>query len=264
MKTIGVVCHFHAERFALPSFIAAAEKVFDEIVLVSSPMDGTPADPETIAIAEASGHKLIHDTLSQGFGALRTRCIGYSTCEWTMILDADERILDNPVSLVCSGTEKFPHTLTPALRVASTCVKVDQRANMRSLVAAAEAEDALAICLSRRHWFGAPGEWDRPCQNWTAGEGDPDWQLRFVKNSPFLCYDPEVKIHERLIDVRTWNDPKFLRVTDGSLSIDHYSHHFRAMEPEQNTEDIATYEALAPGCTKDMWISHQPQSPAKP
>jgi hypothetical protein len=49
-------------------------------------------------------------------------------------------------------------------------------------------------------------------------------------------------------------------VTDGSLYIDHYSHHYRAMEPEQNTEDIATYEALMPGCTKDMWISHQPKA----
>ena len=64
---VAAVCHFHAEKFALQGFIAAAEGMFDEIVLVSSPMDGTPEDPETIAIAEASGHKLIRDTLSQGF-----------------------------------------------------------------------------------------------------------------------------------------------------------------------------------------------------
>jgi hypothetical protein len=67
-------------------------------------------------------------------------------------------------------------------------------------------------------------------------------------------------MHERLIWTPTWAEPKFIRVTDGSLYIDHYSHHYRAMEPEQNTEDIATYEALMPGCTKDMWISHQPKA----
>ena len=81
-----------------------------------------------------------------------------------------------------------------------------------------------------------------------------------MKNSEWLCYDPIVKMHETLKDTRTWADPRFVRVTDGSLYIDHYAHHYRAMEPAQNTEDIATYEALSPGCTKDMWISHQPQA----
>ena len=260
MSTIATICHFHAEKFALPGFIEAAEKMFDEIVLVSSPMDGTPADPETIAIAEASGHRLIHDTLSQGFGALRTRCISYATGDWCFLLDADERVWPDFPVLDCEGTEKFPHTLTPQLRVSSTMQRSNQWESLRRLVDEAEKQEALAICVSRRHWFGAPGEWDRPCQNWKEGQGDPDWQLRLVKNSPWLCYDPEVKMHERLLDVRTWTEPKFLRVTDGSLFLDHYSHHYRAMEPEQNTEDIETYEMLAPGCTKDMWISHQPQA----
>jgi hypothetical protein len=257
---ISAVCHFHNERHALPGFIETAERMFDEIVLVSSPMDGTPADPETIAIAEASGHKLIHDTLSQGFGALRTRCIGYSSCEWVMILDADERVWPLAPILGVTGTGKFPETLTPDLHVSNQTGaggNVNQREKLRHLIGHAEAEQALAICVSRRHWFGAPGEWDRPCQNWHA---EHDWQLRLLKNTPFLCYDPEVKMHERLIWTPTWAEPKFIRVTDGSLYIDHYSHHYRAMEPEQNTEDIATYEALMPGCTKDMWISHQPKA----
>ncbi len=258
---ISAVCHFHSERHALPGFIAAAEKMFDEIVLVSSPMDGTPADEETVKIAEASGHKLIHDTLSQGFGALRTRCIGYSSCEWVMILDADERVWTAPPALICAGTGKFPDTLTPDLTVTPAGRPLNQRENLRNLIGHAEAEKALAICVSRRHWFGAPGEWDRPCQNWNPIGGEADWQLRLLKNTPYLCYDPEVKMHETLKDTRTWADPKFIRVTDGSLYIDHYAHHYRAMEPEQNTEDIETYEKLAPGCTKDMWISHQPQSP---
>ncbi len=261
MKRTGVVCHFHNESFALPGFIEAAEKMFDEITLVSSPMDGTPADPETIAIAEASGHTLIHDTLSQGFGALRTRCIGYSSCEWVMILDADERVWPTVPDLGCRGTEKFPHTLTPDLKIHYEGDNTDQHASLRKLCDRADAEGALAICVSRRHWFGAPGEWSRPCQNWHL-EGDP--QLRLLRNSPYLCYDPEVKMHERLLFTPTWDEPQFIRVTDGSLYIDHYAHHYRAMEPEQNTEDIATYEALSPGCTKDMWISHQPQAPIKP
>lgn len=260
MNRVGTVCHFHNERHALGPFIEAAEKMFDEIVLVSSPMGSTPPDPETIKIAEASGHKLIYDTLSQGFGALRTRCIAYSSCDWVAILDADERVWPTAPELGVTGTEKFPQTLEPKLMVINDGHHTDQYDNLRKLCNRADAEDALAICLSRRHWFGAPGEWVRPCQNWHEGVGEPDWQLRLVKNSPWLCYDPTVKMHETLKDTRTWADPRFIRVTDGSLFIDHYAHHYRAMEPAQNTEDIATYEALAPGCTKDMWISHQPQA----
>lgn len=260
MSRVGVVCHWHAEKNALPSFIAAAEKMFDEIVLVSSPMDGTPADPETIAIAEASGHKLIHDTLSQGFGALRTRCIGYSSCEWVMILDADERVWDSAPALGITGTGKFPETLTPDLTVTRAQQQINQHKNLRDSIGRAEAEGALAICVSRRHWFGAPGEWDRPCQNWNPIGGEADWQLRLVKNSPYVCYDPEVKMHERLIDTRTWADPKFIRVTDGSLFIDHYSWHFKNLEPEQNAEDAKIYEALAPGSVKDMWLKHYPKA----
>lgn len=260
MKRIGVVCHFHSEKWSLPGFIEAAEQMFDEIVLVSSPMDGTPADPETIAIAEASGHTLIRDTLSQGFGALRTRCIGYSSCEWVMILDADERMWPTAPELVCTGTGKFPETLTPDLHVTQNRRMIDQHANLRNLTHHADAEDALAICLSRRHWFGAPGEWDRPCQSWSPQTGEADWQLRLVKNSQWVYYDPEVRMHERILDARTGAEPKFIRVTDGSLYIDHYAHHYRALEPEQNTEDIATYEVLEPGVTKNMWINFQPKA----
>jgi len=255
---ISAVCHFHAEPHSLPGFIETAEKMFDEIILVSSPMDGTPADPETIAIAETSGHKLIHDTLSQGFGALRTRCIGYSSCEWVMILDADERVWPTAPVLEVSGTGKFPDTLTPDLHVTVRQEIVwDQHANLRKLCAQAEAEGALAICVSRRHWFGAPGEWDRPCQNWNA---EPDWQLRLVKNTPFVGYDPDVKMHEKLVNFRTFAEPKFLRVTDGSLFVDHYSLHFKGLEPKQNAEDAATYEQLQPGCVNEMWLKHFPKA----
>ena len=258
MSRIGTVCHFHNERHALGPFIEAAEKMFDEIVLVSSPMDGTPPDPETIKIAEASGHKLIYDTLSQGFGALRTRCISYSSCDWVAILDADERMWPTVPDLGILGTEKFPQTLTPDLHITNEySLSRDQHANLRKLCDRADAEESLAICVSRRHWMGVPGEWDRPCQNWNI---EPDWQLRLVKNTPFLCYDPTVLIHERLLFTTTFAEPRFLRVTDGSLFIDHYSWHYKGLEPTQNAEDAKIYEALSPGCVKDMWLDHYPKA----
>lgn len=256
--TLGAVCHFHAEPHALPGFIAEAERTFDEIVLVSSPMDGTPPDPETIRIAEASGHKLIHDTLSQGFGALRTRCISYSTCDWVMILDADERVWSGLPKLTCEGDEKFPDTRTPRLPVGRGN-HIDQRALLRNTIIQAEHEGSLAVCMSRRHWFNSPEEgFVRPCQNWRK---EYDWQLRCIRNTPFVFFDPSVPMHEKLLDTRTWADPKFLRVTSESGPfIDHYSLHFKQLEPEQNTEDANAYEQLQPGCVNEMWLRHFPKS----
>lgn len=253
--TVSAVCHFHAEPHALPGFIAEAEKTFDRIVLVSSPPDGVKPDEQTIEIAKKSGHKLIFDTISQGFGALRTRCISYGGGDFTFILDADERIFAHVPHLSCSGTGKFPDTTTPNLRV-TTHGMIDQRSLMREQLERLKTED-MALCMSRRHWFGAPGEFDRPCQNWNE---HPDLQLRLLRNSQWICYDPEVKMHERLVFTPTWSDPRRGNANlDKGMFIDHFAHYYRAMEPEQNSEDIAIYESLQPGVTKDMWISHQPR-----
>lgn len=253
--TISAVCHFHAERFALPDFIKDAEKTFDKIVLVSSPPDGVKPDEETIEIAKKSGHKLIFDTISQGFGRLRTRCISYGGGDFTFILDADECIFAQVPHLACAGTGKFPETRTPNLTV-TVGAMFDQKAHLRHQLETM-GPDELALCVSRRHWFTKPGDWTRPCQNWNQ---EPDWQLRCLRNSQWICYDPFVPMHEKLLNVRTWGEPKFKRADlDRGIFIDHFAHYYREQEPEQNSEDIAIYEQLQPGCTKDMWISHQPR-----
>lgn len=254
---IAAVCNFHCESNALPGFIAEAEKMFDEVVLVSSPPDGTKPDEQTIEIAKASGHKLIFDTISQGFGALRTRCIGYSKCDFVQLMDADERVWASLPRLTCTGTGKFPDTLTPDLRV-TIGEQVNQHDLLRQQMDRTSTNGHLALCLSRRHWFGKPSEWERPCQNWNA---EPDWQLRTVKNTPFLCYDPEVKMHEKILYTPTWAEPPFARmsVEDGPF-IDHYSLHFKSLEPVQNSEDAKIYEQLEPGCVKGMWLEHFPKA----
>lgn len=254
--TISAVCHFHAEPHALPGFIEEAEKTFDSIVLVSTPPDGVKPDEETIEIAKKSGHKLIYDTISEGFGKLRTRCISYGGGDFTFILDADERIYANVPRLICSGTGKFPETMTPSLTV-SVGEMIDQRSLLRHQLSILK-DDQHALCVSRRHWFCPPGEFDRPCQNWNA---EPDWQLRCLRNTPWICFDPFVKMHEKLLFTPTWKEPAFNRanLVDGPF-IDHYSLHFKNMEPEQNAEDARIYESLVPGCVKEMWLDHFPKS----
>lgn len=254
--SVGVVCNFHREPHALRGFVEMAAKTFDNCVFVSSPPDGTPHCEESIEIVKKSGCKLIHDTVSQGFGALRTRCIGYSKCDWTMIMDADERIFDHFQSMSCEGDEFYPQNRNPSLILTQNKAICDQRRAIRSLITQADSEGALAVCLSRRHWLTSP---DEKLENWKSAQSwskIPDWQLRLVKNSPFAFYDPEVKMHERLLNAATWSEPKYIRSqsTDGPF-IDHFSIYFKSLDPKKNKEDANPYEGLEKGSVDKMWLS---------
>lgn len=253
---LGLVVNFFNEPHALPGLIAQAPETFDELVFVSSPPDGK-TDEESCEIIKASGHKLLHHTVSQGYGVLRTWCISQSSCDWVIVGDADERVWANPPRLSVAGTDQWPKQKNPQVFASILEQSLDQKGMLHRLIERAENEGCLAVCLSRRHWMGAPGEWKQLCQNYQSTEHD--WQLRLVKNSPYLCYDPEVRMHERLIDTRTWESPKYI---NGSTSegpfIDHYSIHFKKMDPKKNKQDAETYETLTPGCVDQMWISHQP------
>lgn len=252
---ISAVCHFHKEPHALPGFIEEAEKMFDEIVLVSSPPDGTPPDEETIEIAKKSGHKLKFDTISKGFGVLRTRCISFAKSDWVWIADADERMFAIVPMLECSGSGKFPDTLTPDVAVKQVGT-INQRDLLRRELKKAESA-GLAMCVSRRHWFDKPGEFAKPCQNWNT---ETDWQLRIVKNSPLVFYDPVAKMHEKLL-CNNWTEPPFHRcnLTDGPF-IDHFSLHFKSLSPDKNSNDAETYEQLEQECVKNMWLNHFPKA----
>lgn len=251
MPSIGVVVNFYREDFALPSFFAPAEAMFDELVFVHSPPAGAAPDP-SVDIVEASGHRLIHDTVEKGFGILRTRCIGYSKCDWVVIMDADERIYSKVPSMTPIGTEKYPETPDPAVTVTKHETDIDQHLKLRNLVDIADKEGSLAVCLSRRHWFDAPGGMTRPCQNW---HHIPDWQLRCVKNTPYICFDPEWKMHEKLVDCRTWKEPAFLRASERiGPFIDHYHIWAKKQEPENNIEDMKTYQRLDKKNTEGMWL----------
>lgn len=253
--TLGCIVHFFNEPNALPGFIQQAPEMFDEVVFVSTPPDGK-TDEESCQIVLDAGYPLLHNTVSEGYGTLRTWCISQTKCDWAMICDADERIWAAPPRLTVTGSEKWPASHNPNVQSTETGGAVDQKGRIRQMIEEAESQGALAICLSRRHWMTEPGKWAHPCQNWSQ---EADWQLRCVKNTPYLCYDPEVRMHERLISTQTWSDPKFIRgnTSDGPF-MDHYSVHFKAMDPAKNKQDAQTYEALTPGCVQNMWLSHQP------
>lgn len=252
MKSIGLVTNFHAEKFALPGLLKSAMAFFDDMVFISSPPAGTPHCEESCQLVRDAGCRLVFSSVDRGFGVLRTRCIRESKADWVMILDADERFWVESPKLSCSGTEAYPKHLEPNLQITNSGV-VQQGLMLRSFIEEHHST-ADAILMDRRHWFQDPESSEpwRPCQNWQL---IPDHQLRLVKNTPFMFYDPNERMHEKLLDSRTWSQPKFAKLS--GVFIDHYTCHFKPMDPAKNKRDMDTYRKLDEAGTKDMWLNEQ-------
>lgn len=235
--SISLVSNIYKEENALPGLLENASQFFDEIVIVSAPPDGGNND-ESIAIAEKWGARVVHSTIEKGFGYVRTQCIRESTCEWVMIMDADERIQWNALTLDCEGTESWnPDTCpNPDLKV-HLKGGYNQAALLRQIMQTKEAD---AIQFSRRHWFDF--SWKRPTQNWRT---IPDWQMRCVRNRDYIGYTRGM--HEGIVDSRTMQNPRFVSCSPDNIEglyFDHFHLHFKAMEPDQRREDIDIYNRL--------------------
>jgi hypothetical protein len=248
--SLGVVANFYREKFAIWPFMEMAARNFDEVVMVSSPPKGRE-DEECCQMVTDFGARLVRTSVDRGFGVLRSRCIRESSCDWVVIMDCDEEIAPPGPQLHCHGFEKYPDVPNPELSVSSTGATFNTMVTLRSMIHHLD-ESFLAIRMCRRHWFDGPGTFERPCQNW---QDHPDWQLRCVRNSPFVCYDPAVRLHERLIDTRTWTDPKWKsgNTLEGPF-LEHKHHYYKSLEPEQMEEDIKIYESLDHKGTQDMWV----------
>lgn len=247
--SIGIVCNAHRETYAMPGWLEMATAFFDDVCVVSSPPSDAEPDEETIELVEKAGVRLVHTTIDEGYGVVRTRCIRECKADWCLITDADERFLPVVPIMRCEGSEKYPDTLTPNLSVHVDIPKFDQGKMLREMVASAGSNDAIRLC--RRHWFDEPGSLTKPCQNW---HHHPDWQLRLIRNSQFMFYLPERKLHEHLKDSRTWAEPSWSSgdTTRGPF-IDHFHHWAKSRDPEGRKLAVATYEKLDKRLTDGMW-----------
>lgn len=249
--SLGLACNFFREPFALPGFLAmAVSGYFDDVVMISSPPSDAKPDDESIALVEKAGVRLVHTTIDAGYGVVRTRCIRESQADWVLIMDCDERFHVTAPVLRCEGTEGYPQVKEPLLKVTREREGFDQGARLKQMIKDA-GKDKNGICMSRRHWFNAPGEFSRPCQNWQL---IADWQLRCVRNSPFIFYDPAVRMHEKLLDSRTWSELAYVRgdTTEGPF-FDHYHFWAKEADPEGRKLAIKTYERLDKAGTANMW-----------
>lgn len=205
-------------------------------------------------ILEKWGIKPVMMDVMEGFGVIRSRLIHECGCDWSMIIDADERLPVIRHTMTCSGSEKYPDTPNPNVTVTKG-IAFDQMKALRSMIENADGFDA--IVMPRFHWMDA--SLTRPAQNWNDHR---DLQCRLVRNLPNIGYKPERKIHEHIVDAKTGGEPNMLRQGhhEREVVIYHLHNHFKPMEGAQNAEDLATYRALDESLTKGMWLENAKQA----
>lgn len=251
MPSIGIACNFFNEVHALPGFLENASSFFDDMVFMDSGPEGIPSDDGSLDILRSWGITPLQGNVSQGFGCIRTSLIRSSKTDWVWIADADERFFPVLEVLGCDGTERYPSSQKPLLSVRPTGASYHQGKMLRSILEAAEGQDALVGV--RRHWFDLSMR--KPCQNWYH---ERDFQCRCLRNVGHVGFKPEVRMHEKIVDFRTGGEPNMIRIESPERGIfwDHFHCHFKPLHAGKNKQDMATYKMLDEGGTREMWLQN--------
>lgn len=238
MPSIGAIANVYNECNAIGGWLENVATWADDVVVYHCGPGGKYSDDGTIEIIEKWGARLVFGQIDEGFGVVRSKMITMTQAEFTMIMDADERFYPFAPRLMCSGEEAYPEVRWPALTVT-----VEEPFDQLSILRGMMTPDVDAVCAIRRHWFNF--HWNLPCQNWFAIQ---DWQLRIVRNCEHITYQADIRMHEKIIDLRTGDTPRFSRPTVQSGPFyEHYHCWFKGLEPSQREHDIRIYDALNDG-----------------
>lgn len=259
MATLGLVANVYNEVNALPGWLETHLPYFDDVRVTDAGPQGEHSTDGTIELLEKWGVHVDFDSIDEGFGAVRTRAIRRSPCDYVMILDADERFYPVHRVMTCTGQSTPPSEVDAILQTydfrnmkammsnwenigrlgADLRVDHNQVYNQGFLLRETlSIENPDAVMTMRRHWHDF--SFKRPTQNWHEV---PDWQMRIVKNSQSIYYDPEVRVHEHLMGVI---DVFRADVMRGPF-FDHFHFSFKRMEPLQRAHDVACYDAIHTG-----------------
>lgn len=238
-ESIGCVVNFYDEPNMLPGFFENACRFFDEVIAVHAPPSAAPADEESIEICRKWGVPVKHETIDAGFGALRTKCLHHLSTEWGLISDADERFFRTIPVFEMHGSGRYPDDQMPNLSVGIAEPAFNQGDLLRRMVHGAANVDAIRFI--RRHWMNFA--MTVPAQRW---DEHPDWQLRFLRNRPYIGFSKDIRMHERCLNFNTGEDPSYITSEPKyGVFIDHFHVPAKAMEPDQRKRDIQIYDALS-------------------
>lgn len=266
MPTIGLVANIYNEANALPGWLETHTPFFDHIAVYHSGPQGAKSTDGTIEILEKWHIPVTYGSIDAGYGVVRNATFRCSPCDWVMLLDADERFFPVHRTLTCFG-ESTPHSEVDAilqtydfhdlktmppnwenLKRLGANLRVDisesynQGARLREILTHHPHLDAVDTI--RRHWHDFSLR--KPTQNWHT---DPDWQMRLVRNDERIHFDPNVRMHERLLGV---NHVFHADMTRGPF-FDHFHFTFKRMEQEQRAHDVKIYNAINDGKVPPTW-----------
>ncbi len=258
MRTIGLVANVFNEINALPGWLETHTPFFDHVAIYHAGPQGAKSTDGTIELLEKWNIPITYGSIDEGFGVARNATFRCSPCDWVMLLDADERFYPIHRIMACTG-ESTPHSevdtilqsydfsdlkttlpnwenlkrLGAKLQV-DICDTYNQGARLREIIE----QDFDAIATIRRHWHDFT--FRKPTQNWHT---DPDWQLRCIRNDPSICFNPSVRMHERLEGVTNC----FHADQSRGPFFDHFHFSFKQMEQSQRAHDIQIYNAINEG-----------------
>lgn len=258
MQTLGLVANLYQEANALPGWIETHLPFFDDVRVLHAGPGGEYSNDGTLELLKKWNIPVEFCAIDDGFGVVRTKALRMSPCDWVMILDADERFYPVHRILTCSG-ESTPHSEVDAIlrsydfhdlktmipnweNVAQLGAKLkveargtyNQGDHLRDIISTG----CNAIATIRRHWHDF--SFKRPTQNWHT---DPDWQLRLVKNTKSIYFNPGTRMHEQLIGA----DDVYRADDRYGPYFDHFHFTFKRMEQEQRGHDIAVYDCVHAG-----------------
>jgi len=249
--TLGLVANMYNECNALPGWLETHLPFFDDVRVVHTGPQGELSNDGTLEILKKWNIPVIIDSIDDGFGAVRTRTIHSSPCEYVMLLDADERFYPVHRHLMCTGNPTPWSEMDPILTSytsnkpdweaigrlgASLCIDIKETYNqgawLREIITK---EHPDAVCTIRRHWHDL--SFRRPTQSWML---EPDWQMRIIRNDKSIYFDPDTPMHERLVGVGKVVRADFER----GPFFDHFHFLFKKMEMDQRYHDVKIYDAI--------------------
>lgn len=255
--TLGLVANIYNEVNALPGWLDLHIDLFDEIRILHTGPRGEESNDGTMELLNNRKINYIMDTIDDGFGAARTRALRLSSCDYVLLLDADERFYRLQKHLFCEG-EGTPHNEVDEIlrgynfskgkvpdwdnlfKLGSKLevTKGEEYNQLEQLRKILEKHRPDVVCMPRRHWHDF--SFKKPTQNWNT---DPDWQMRLVRNDPSIFFDPNIRMHERLVGA---NKPYQCDTVTGPF-IDHFHFVFKKMECNQRAHDVDTYNKIHAG-----------------
>lgn len=241
-ESICLAMNVYNDAAALRGALETGSRFFDQIFIVHSGPGGAYSTDGTIELCEQFGARIVFDDINKGYGVIRTRCIHESGCTFTAVLDADERFFPELPVLHCEGMDYWlPGREKPNLSVHIREGVVRQGDLVRALMGM---KHIMAIRQTRRHWYDFTMR--TPCRNWI--QDDPDHQLRIIRNVPEIHYKSDVKMHEKIWDDRTNNEPVY-SCQDVYLGpfIDHFHTFFRLAKPGHKEFNERNYARLQKG-----------------